>query len=72
MSQVFTATFQDGVLKPEQPLDLPPGTRVRVTVETFAIDERDKALQELDRLCEEFPIHSGEERLTRDQLHERR
>ncbi len=31
--QTITATFEDGVLKPSQPLDLPAHAEVRVTVE---------------------------------------
>ena len=33
MPQTVTATFEDGVLKPTQPLDLPARAQVRVTVE---------------------------------------
>lgn len=31
--QTITATFEDGVLKPSQPLDLPPQAQVRITIE---------------------------------------
>jgi predicted DNA-binding antitoxin AbrB/MazE fold protein len=31
--QTITATFEDGVLKPTQPLDLPAHAEVRVTIE---------------------------------------
>jgi predicted DNA-binding antitoxin AbrB/MazE fold protein len=31
--QTITATFEDGVLKPAQPLDLPAHAEVRVTIE---------------------------------------
>ncbi len=31
--QTITATFQDGVLKPTQPLDLPAHAEVRITIE---------------------------------------
>jgi predicted DNA-binding antitoxin AbrB/MazE fold protein len=31
MIQTITATYEDGVLKPTQPLDLPPNTQVRIT-----------------------------------------
>lgn len=33
MSQVVTATFEDGVFKPDRPLDLSPNARVRLIVE---------------------------------------
>jgi predicted DNA-binding antitoxin AbrB/MazE fold protein len=73
MSQIITATFQDGVLKPDQPLDLPPGSRVRLTVEpVVSEEEKDKAWEEWDKLCEEIHLDAGATQLTRDQLHERR
>jgi predicted DNA-binding antitoxin AbrB/MazE fold protein len=31
--QTITATFEDGVLKPTEPLNLPPHAEVRVTIE---------------------------------------
>ncbi len=31
--QTITATFEEGVLKPTQPLDLPPQAQVRITIE---------------------------------------
>ena len=31
--QTITATFEDGVLKPKEPLDLPAQAQVRVTIE---------------------------------------
>jgi predicted DNA-binding antitoxin AbrB/MazE fold protein len=74
MSQVITATFVDGVLKPEEELALPSGTKVRLVLDTWA-DVRAQAqaaFTELDRLCDEFPINSHGRRLTRNQLHERR
>jgi predicted DNA-binding antitoxin AbrB/MazE fold protein len=74
MSQVITATFVDGVLKPEEELALASGTKVRLVLETWA-DVRAQgqaACTELDRLCDKFPIDSHGRRLTRDQLHERR
>jgi predicted DNA-binding antitoxin AbrB/MazE fold protein len=73
MGQLIIARFENGVLIPEQALNLSPGARVRVIVEPLdAAAQRQKAWEELERLCEEFPIDSGGERLTRDQLHERR
>jgi predicted DNA-binding antitoxin AbrB/MazE fold protein len=74
MSQTILATFEDGVLRPEQRLDLPPHARVRLTVtlvaeETQAIDD---SWKELEELWKEASVDSGSERLTRDQLHERR
>lgn len=72
MNQIIYATFQDGAFKPELPLQFPNGTRVRVVVEPATPEEKQQAWEELERLCEEMPINSAGERLTRDQLHERR
>ncbi len=33
--KTITATFEDGVLKPIQPLDLPAHTQVRLTIEVL-------------------------------------
>jgi predicted DNA-binding antitoxin AbrB/MazE fold protein len=73
MSQVITATFNNGVLKPEQDLGLAPGTRVRLKVDVCADESApcQEADDELDKLCDEFPIVTDEPRLTRDRLHER-
>jgi predicted DNA-binding antitoxin AbrB/MazE fold protein len=73
MSQLITATFEDGVLKPHENLDLAVGTKVRLIVTPYDAThtEDGDALAELDRLCDDEPIHSGGKRLTRDQLHER-
>jgi len=80
MTEIITATFQDGAFVPEQEVSIPAGTRVRLTVEP--VDETNsqnsndsQASSEqrpttLEELCERSPIHSGL-RLTRDQLHER-
>lgn len=73
MNQLINAVYENGVLKPEKLLDLPAGARVRIAVEPLdAQTEREKAWEEFDALCEEISIHSQGERLTRDQLHERR
>jgi predicted DNA-binding antitoxin AbrB/MazE fold protein len=71
MSQIITATFADGVLKPHGTLDLKSGTQVRLLIIEKGDVDGD-ALNELDRLCEEEPIDSGGARMTREQLHERR
>ena len=61
MSQIIHARFEDGVLKPEDPLDLPPNARVRLVVvpmsdlglESFA------AWREIERLWGDVDIDSG-------------
>jgi predicted DNA-binding antitoxin AbrB/MazE fold protein len=73
MTQIVTATFEHGILRPDVPIHLMPGERVRLTVEPIVTDPQSHtaAWEEFERLCEEAPIHSGGERMTRDQLHER-
>jgi predicted DNA-binding antitoxin AbrB/MazE fold protein len=109
MSQIITATFENGVLKPEGKLDLAPGTKVQLTVTPVneprmtrdelhyrptiyaererlreearqriqrewdtTLEQRQKAFEEMERLRSEHPIDTRGERMTRDQLHERR
>jgi predicted DNA-binding antitoxin AbrB/MazE fold protein len=75
MVQVTVATFENGVLVPDQPLGLPPRTRVRIVVDP--LDEitdkmRDQAWADLTRLWQTSTFDSKGDRLTREQLHERR
>ncbi len=76
MTQFFTATFEDGVLKPHEPLSLLPHCRVRVAVEPLEDEEtqlrRRQAWETIERLWRESTLDSGGERLTREQLHQRR
>ncbi len=74
MTQTITATFENGILKPTQPLDLPDHTQVRLTIELLAEDEQKKRQQEkLAALQSLWRISKGHsEHLTRDQLNERR
>lgn len=72
MGQVVVATFVDGVFKPDEELQLKPGTKVRLVIDTWqeAREGYEEGCAELDRLCVEFPVDSGR-RLTRNELHER-
>jgi predicted DNA-binding antitoxin AbrB/MazE fold protein len=74
MTQLITATFVDGMLKPDEELGLATGTKVRLILDLAddVREQRQAACAELDRLCDDFPIESRGQRLTRDQLHERR
>ena len=74
MNRVIIATIEDGVLKPDQEIRIASGTKVRVTIEPCndAHDRAGNACDELDTLCDEFPVDSHGDLLTRDQLHERR
>jgi predicted DNA-binding antitoxin AbrB/MazE fold protein len=73
----ITATFENGVLKPDQALMLPDHAKVRITIEPLKSDlqvewdaHKEDRLAALDALFLMAKPHS--ERLTRDELHERR
>lgn len=79
----ITATFEDGVLKPDVPLELPEHSQVRITVEPVdAIGNTKRNTQEEWDTKKEARLAALEkslklakplgEHLTRDQLHERR
>jgi predicted DNA-binding antitoxin AbrB/MazE fold protein len=75
MTTEVTATFVNGVFKPDQPLPLADQTRVKLTIEP--IEERSRAgataaWESLKARLRERPIHGGGKRFTRDELHERR
>lgn len=76
MAQIIKATFEDGVLKPGQPLNLPSPCEVRVTIERLYDESKvvkpEDALTALEDLWRSDKIQSQEPHLTRDQLHERR
>ncbi|MGL6072922.1 MAG: hypothetical protein ACRC8S_02050 [Fimbriiglobus sp.] len=68
------ATFANGVLTPDTPLPLAEQTRVRVTVETredWTPEKAAAAWSALQARLKRNPIHSGGQRYTRDELHER-
>ena len=75
MVQVLAATFKDGVFKPDQQPALSESARVRLVVETIDADEsarRDESWVALQRLWKSSTFNSNGDRLTREQLHERR
>ena len=73
MTQVIFATVENGLLKPDREIGLSAGTKVRLTVEPCddAV-QVEAACDALDELCDEIPFDSHGDRLTRDQLHDRR
>lgn len=73
MSTQVTATFVDGILKPDQELPLADQARVRLTIEPLT-EELDPAAawQSLKAWITENPLHGLGRHLTRDELHERR
>jgi predicted DNA-binding antitoxin AbrB/MazE fold protein len=75
MVQVLSATFKDGVFKPDRPPTLADSARVRLVVEPIDPDEsarRDESWAALQRLWGSSTFNSDGDRLTREQLHERR
>ena len=75
MIEVITATFEDGVLKPDGPLNLPAHSRVRLVVQPLdegTEERRRQAWEALERLWQQSALDSGGARLSRDELHERR
>ncbi len=72
MNQIVLATFENGVLKPLGPVDLPAGAKVRLIVQPVDPPPltADQAWEELEKMLDEVTVDSGVH-LTRDQLHER-
>jgi predicted DNA-binding antitoxin AbrB/MazE fold protein len=86
MAQIITATYEGGLLRREEPLDLPPSTKVRLIIEPLADSgeiwrqevyrkwnspERLASGEEFEEVLDELTIDSGEPRPTRDQLYDR-
>ena len=70
MSESTTATYENGVLRPHVPLNLPSGTRVSITV--TPLDPDQARWDDLEKLWDEASVDSGGRPLTRDELHDRR
>ncbi|HTU89146.1 MAG TPA: antitoxin family protein [Gemmataceae bacterium] len=68
--QTIIATFEDGVLKPAQPLDLPAQTQVRITIEVLpasplTVGELNDFLRSLPSLGEDAEAFSKDVRAIR-------
>lgn len=74
MIENLTATVVEEGLQLDAPLELPEESRVRVIVEPLlkTNEKWGAALQGLRDLQQNRPFGSGENRYTRDELHERR
>jgi predicted DNA-binding antitoxin AbrB/MazE fold protein len=75
MNQIVEAVFEGGVFKPDQKPELAENTRVRLVVEPVEATEESRRRQswvELERLWKQSAFNSHGDRLSRDQLHERR
>lgn len=74
MTQV-TATFENGIFKPDEMVPLADHSRVRLTIEPIADwspDAAREAWEAIQARLKEHPIHGGGLRYSRDELHERR
>jgi predicted DNA-binding antitoxin AbrB/MazE fold protein len=73
MTTQVTATFVNGILKPDQALPLAEQARVRLTIEPLPEQvEPMEAWQTLKAWIKQHPLHGLGRHLTRDELHERR
>jgi predicted DNA-binding antitoxin AbrB/MazE fold protein len=75
MVQIIAATFTDGVFKPDKQPALSESARVRLVVETIDGDEsmrREQSWATLQQLWNNSTFNSHGDRLSREQLHERR
>lgn len=72
--QITLATFENGLLRPDESLNLAPHARVKLTVEPMEPFRRPTAeeLDEFERYCDENAIVSHEPYLSREQLYDRR
>jgi predicted DNA-binding antitoxin AbrB/MazE fold protein len=71
--QTINATFEDGVLKPAQPLNLPPKSQVRITIELLpvsplTVEKLNAFLRTLPALGEDAQIFSQDVRAIRAEL----
>ena len=78
--RMFSATYRDGVFHPDEPCDLPEGTRVKVAESLNGVRpalepdpaERRRIMKELLADMKKNPLNLASHGLTRDELHERR
>ncbi len=75
MVKIISATFKDGVFKPDQPPAITDSTRVRLVVEPLDAKQStqsDQSWTMLEQLWGNSTFDSQNDKLNRDQLHERR
>jgi predicted DNA-binding antitoxin AbrB/MazE fold protein len=79
MSQIITATFEDGIFKPDIPPALDPKARVRLIVEPLEVPreaaDAEESMEEVrwddfEKAMDDITNSSGF-RMTRDELHDR-
>jgi predicted DNA-binding antitoxin AbrB/MazE fold protein len=69
----FEGVYEDGVIRPSQPLDLPEHTRVRGTIETPSRSQAKAGdpFVEFRKARADGAVRLGGQRFTRDELHDR-
>lgn len=75
MSTHIEATGIGGIRHPDEPVQLPDRSRVRLTIEPSETWSAEKARAEWESLKARLvkqPLHLGGKRLTRDELYDRR
>lgn len=74
MARVVDATYSDGILRPDVPLDLHESERVRLTIEPLVARgkvERAAALKRLREGIRKMNFRSSGRLPSRDELHDR-
>ncbi len=71
--QTITAIFEDGILKPTQPLNLPAHTEVRITIEQvmvpqLTVGQLNAFLQSLPSLGDDVEAFAQDVRVIRDEF----
>lgn len=73
--QEFHFVYEDGVLKPQEALDLPEGARgiahIRDSTTRSDSRARTRALEIIRRVGESGVLNSDGQKMTREQMHER-
>ena len=78
--RMFSATYRDGAFHPDEPCDLPEGTRVTVGESLNGVSppleadpaKRCEIIKELLEDMKKNPLNLASHGLSRDELHERR
>ena len=72
MTTQVTATYIDGVLRPDEAIGLSDHDRVSITIAPIEDSaQASQAWESLKQRIRERPVHGGGRRFTRDELHER-
>lgn len=73
MVTAIQATYEHGVLRPDDPLTLPEGSRVHLVIQPMADPKQawEDRFAEFQKFLKEHPISSGGRKFTRDELYDR-